>query len=582
MLRSLVIGNVALIERLELALGPGLNVFTGETGAGKSILLDAFALVLGGRAETSLIRSGEPKARVEALFDAGDHPGVSAYLEAHGLPVHEELVVVRELSREARNRCWVNGSLTTRRTLEGLGDLLVDLHGQHDHQLLLRCATHLGLVDDFGPKAHGERLARVRALVAEYRLVRARLERGDEDERARTVEREHLDFQIREIEEARLGPGEDEQLHDELRLLSGAESIREDLALALRLLDGDGEGEGGGVDALRGAAARLGRSGAVGELATRLEALSDEAQEVRGEVESMLDTVRIDPERLAEVEARMGVVHRLTRKYGRDVAAVLATLDELVARRQGLAQESQLGEEDEARRQELEAQLVRELPELSRERARQAARLGAAIQEQIRDLAMPEATVAVRLVREPDPAGLALEGERFRLHGDGLERAEIMVSTNPGEPPGPLARIASGGELSRVMLGLKAAMARLEVVPIMVFDEIDAGVGGETGKRMAEKLRTVSERCQCLCVTHLPSVAAAGTRQFQVSKSVDKGRTRVHVEVVEGDARERELARMLGAGESREGLELARDLLGLGADRRPAAKGRRAAARRGR
>jgi DNA repair protein RecN (Recombination protein N) len=187
--------------------------------------------------------------------------------------------------------------------------------------------------------------------------------------------------------------------------------------------------------------------------------------------------------------------------------------------------------------------------------------MGTAIQEQVADLAMPEAQVAVRLSRQLAEEGLALKGETFRLFSDGLERAEILVATNPGEPPGPLARIASGGELSRVMLAMKAAMAKLDVVPIMVFDEIDAGVGGETGRRMPEKLQMVSQNCQCLCVTHLPSVAAAGTRQIQVEKSVQEGRTRVQVREVIGSEREKELARMLGGGKSSNSRDLARDLL---------------------
>jgi DNA repair protein RecN (Recombination protein N) len=563
MLRSLVIRNLVLIEFLELEFGPGLNVFTGETGAGKSILLDAFSLVLGGRAETALIRAGEKAARVEGLFDVGDHSGVDAYLEAHGLPVEEELVLARELSREARNRCWVNGSLTTRRTLEGLGNLLVDLHGQHDHQLLLRSAYHLSLVDDFGSRAHAKRLEEACSLISEYRVLCSRLEQREEVERRRRVERDHLEFQIQEIEEAGISPGEDERLHDDLRLLAGAEEIREDLGVALRLLEGQ-EGEGGLPSLLRasGLLSSRGAGGAtLGDLGERLGDLIERVDEIRGEVAHLLETVQVDPERLAEQEARMGVIHRLTRKYGRNCEAVLVTLEELRERHRELVGGEAQGEADELRIRNLQELLQDLLPRLSREREKLARKMGTAIQEQVADLAMPEAQVAVRLSRQLAEEGLALKGETFRLFSDGLERAEILVATNPGEPPGPLARIASGGELSRVMLAMKAAMAKLDVVPIMVFDEIDAGVGGETGRRMAEKLQMVSQNCQCLCVTHLPSVAAAGTRQIQVEKSVQEGRTRVQVREVIGSEREKELARMLGGGKSSNSRDLARDLL---------------------
>lgn len=566
MLRSLVIRNLVLIEHLQLDLGPGLNVFTGETGAGKSILLDAFSLVLGGRADTAAIRAGEDVARVEGLFHVGEHTGVQAYLEAHGLPRDEELVLVRELNREARNRCWVNGSLTTRRTLEGLGNLLVDLHGQHDHQLLLRNHAHLPLVDDFGSRAHGRRLETIRRQIQEYREIRTRLEQREELERRRRVEREHLEFQIQEIEEAGLSPGEDEELHEELRMLSGAEDIRAALREASWLLEGgDDGGVVPGLQRAAGALAGVARGGdSLGGLADRLASLVEEADDVRNEVQDLLESVQVDPSRLAEKEARMGEIHRLTRKYGRDCAAVLETLEELRTRLGEIDADEARGDADLGRLEELAAALREGLPRLGKDRSKLARKLSRAVQEQIRDLAMPEARVEIRLSRQLEEGGFELEGEALRLFSDGVERAEILVATNPGEPPGALSRIASGGELSRVMLGLKAAMARLDVVPIMVFDEIDAGVGGETGRRMAEKLRAVSATCQCLCVTHLPSVAAAGTRQLQVVKRVEKGRTRVSVHPVEGEQRVQEIARMLGGGQGRESLDLARDLLARG------------------
>lgn len=583
MLRTLQIQNLALIERLELVLGPGLNVFTGETGAGKSILLDAFALVLGSRAETTMIRAGEHLARVEGLFEVGGHAGVRAFLEEHGLPVDDELVLVRELNREARNRCWVNGSLTTRRVLEGLGDLLVDLHGQHDHQLLMRTGTHLGLVDDYGNEAHHRSVAEARLRIREYREVRARLDQKAEDERALRVEREHLDFQIREIEEAEVSPGEDDRLHDELRTLSGAEEIRADLARALHFLAGDEDGDGA-ADLLARAAAAVrdagSRTGSLEALAEELERLADGLGEAQDELERHAEVIQLDPERLREVEDRMSLIHRLTRKYGPSCEAVLETLAGLRARLDEISGGAARRDQDQRLLLQLEADLAERLPKLSRARRRLAKKLGTAIQDQIRDLAMPHAEVEIHLTGEDDPAGLRLGAGRARLYADGLDRAEVLVATNPGEGPGPLAKVASGGELSRVMLGLKAAMARIENVPIMVFDEIDAGVGGETGKVMAEKLVAVSAGCQCLCVTHLASIAAAGKRQFHVSKAVGGGRTRVAVEQVEGRAREQEIARMLGASEASEGLELARGMLGLGGGaegRGRARKGRRAA-----
>ncbi len=578
MLRSLLIQNVALIDRLTLEFGSGLVVFTGETGAGKSVLLEAFALVLGQRAETSIIRHGQEAARVEALFDVGGQREVQDYLSASGLPVEEELVVVRELSREAKNRCLVNGSLTTRRVLEGLGDLLVDLHGQHDHQLLLRSSTHLKLVDDFGDRSHHEQVVRLRQRIAEFRTVDRELAEAEDASRGREIERDHLSYQVAEIDEVELGPGEDVRLQDELRTLAAAEGLREAVAQALACLEGDDEAPGAlaGLERATGELERLARTSTrLDELAARGLELSGLGRDLRDDLVRYVEGISLDPDRMRQVEDRLARIHRLTKKYGRTSVEVLARREELGKRLEEIRGETHAAEGLERRRSELVVELESLAPKVSATRDRLAAALGSQIQEHLADLSMPEAQVEVRLVREEAGEGLRTPAGTFHLWADGLEKAEILVSTNPGEPPGTLAAIASGGEISRVMLGLKAAMAKLDMVPIMVFDEIDAGVGGRTGLKIAEKLRAVSRRCQCLCVTHLPALAAAGDHQMLVEKTVEAGRARVSVREVRGEERERELARMLAGDTGPESLGLARDLLAGGGARDPGAEARR-------
>lgn len=564
MLRHLIIKNVALIEHLEVPFGPGLNVLTGETGAGKSILLDSFALILGERADTHLIREGQETARVEGLFDVGGDRQVVRYLEGCGVPIGDELVVVRELHRDARNRCFVNGSLTTRKVLQGLGHMLVDLHGQHDHQLLLRPAGHLRLVDDFGDAGHREAVGEVRARAGEFRQVRRELDEAIARLRHRDLERELLDAQIGELDEAEPVEGEDAQLQEELKLLSGAEGLQVALGSAMACLDGDDEVPGalGGLERAAEEVRRAtAKSGALADLVERLDEQAALLADLRDDLGRAAERVELDPERQREVEDRLAVLHRLARKHGVGADELEAVLQSLLDRRRDLEAGETRRDGLEARLAELEDELGPRVEDLSARRRVLAASMAEAVEGHLQDLAMAGARVEVRLERDEDPEGLPVAGARYRLREDGLDRAEILVATNPGGRPGGLKAIASGGEISRVMLGIKASLARLDMVPIMVFDEIDSGVGGETGHRIGEKLAAVSDRCQCLVVTHLPSVAARAGTHFRVVKALTGGRAEVRVEVVAGEDRVAEVARMLGAGEREGGKDLARALL---------------------
>lgn len=578
MLRSLLIRNVVLIDSLELQFGEGLHVFTGETGAGKSILLAAFRLVLGERAEVGLIRQGEAHARVEALFEYGGHPWIETFLETHGFPQGEELLLSRELHRKGRNRCWINGSLATRALLQELGDRLVDLHGQHDHQMLLRSENHLAVLDGYGSKNHRKRVEEASKAIQTYRKLEAWQRDREAAARRRRLTLEHLGAQIEEIREAELTPGEEEDLGAELKRLSHAEEAQRLLGEALQWLDGE-DSYPGALEGLGHVSQKLeeviAKTGAFQDLGTRLDAWIEELNDFRHDLEMGLREIPQDPARMQEVEDRMAEIHRLSRKYGNTTQEILSTLAAVEAEHRELSQDEQGESQKEADFQRLSQELGALLPAISQERQKLARKLSKAIEGQIRDLSMPGAQVQIALETQPDPRGLEAPGAPARrLYAEGFERARIDVATNPGEAPGSLSKIASGGEISRVMLGIKAALAQLEAVPIMVFDEIDVGVGGETGKKMAAKLHAVSRSCQCLCVTHLPSIAAVADRHYHVEKSTHSGRTHLKVIPLDEDQRVAEISRMLGGAGSAEGLGLARELMRPKDE--PARKGKRA------
>lgn len=555
MLVNLDIRDFALIDRLRLDLVPGLNVFTGETGAGKSLIVQAFTLLLGERASADVVRAGSERAGVEARFDPGQAPGLAAVLEEAGLPADDGeglLLVGREIGRKARdNRCTVNGRMATVTLLRDVGAGLVDLHGQHDHQRLLRSSEHLAVLDEVAGDSVLELRRRVEADVAELRrLERRRTELGS-GERERQREIDALRFQLDEIDEAELREDELGELEARHRVLANADRV-------LRLLSGVEEllgGDEGALERLRSLWRDLDELVSYDEGARGLRENFHEAvyllDEVAAEAERSRESVDCDGEALAAVEERLAVIERLTRKYGPTVADVLAVRAEAAARLEELTSGESSQEALLAALAVVRGRLARSLPDLSRMRAEAARRLEESVTLQLRELGMEAASFAVRLGREASgPAApgdaVTLGGETWRLWSDGTDRAEFLIAGNAGEAAGPLAKIASGGEISRVMLGIKAALASRDRVPIMVFDEIDVGIGGETAWKVADKLREVSRHCQCICVTHLPQIAAGADGHFQVAKRREGDRTVIGVRPLTQEERVDELARMLG------------------------------------
>lgn len=566
MLRELRIQNFAIIDHLELTFGRGLIIFTGETGAGKSIILDALDLLLGGRADVTLIRAEADLARVEATFHLTGperDPVHDILRRADLLEDPDYLTLSREVRREGRSVARVNGATVNLNLLKELGEALVDIHGQSEHLSLLNVRAHLGLLD---------RYADVQSLVHAYRqtyrqwqTVRRELDELRQAQRDADRRVEMLTFQAEEIETARLRPGEDEELRHERDRLANAEALALLAQQALAALDEGTPDSPAATDLLGQTTQALGKLAQIdaqqSALAQQAALLEESLADLARSVRNYLETIEYNPRRLEEVEERLDLIHRLTRKYGGTIAAVLAHAAEA---RQQLEHISNAGEriaQLETEEQSLLTRLSEQAQALSQQRRQAAEKLSRAIEAELDDLRMAAARFAVDFQLRPDPNGLPLpDGTRSAFDENGLDRVEFLIAPNPGEGLKPLARIASGGETSRLMLGLKNVLAGADEVPTLIFDEIDQGIGGRVGATVGEKLWLLGRRHQVLVVTHLPQLAAFGDQHFQVQKQVEDGRTLTRVTPLTGEARMLELAQMLG--EVSEGtLRSAHDLL---------------------
>jgi len=555
MLSTLRIRNLALCEDVTLEPGPGLNLITGETGAGKSLLVGALQLLLGERADRQIIRSGAESCSVDAVFHVGAVDAVARLLAEEGIdPCEEgELIVRRVVQVGGASRSFVNGSPARLQLLRGLGEILVDMHGPHDHQSLLRQEVQRQILDDYGGLTDG-----VRRFGEVHQRWRDALRRQDELERAEGAsdeERELARFQLAEIEQAELTPGEGERLREEHRRCAHAARIQE-LAGRCALLLATGE-EGTLFDRLAEVRRMLdelvGLDGAAAPFLGALEPIQSSVRDLAASLAERAERAELDPARQRELEERMALIHRIARKYGGSEEEALGCAAELRAKLDRWAGA-------EARRAELAREIAalaaelgeREL-ELRESRAAAARRLGDAVRARLASLGFAQAGFAVSL--EP--------GERTAA---GSDRVDFLLCPNPGEELRPLRLVASSGEASRVMLAIKTALAAQDRVPLLVFDEVDANVGGELAVRVGEHLRELARSHQIVCITHLPQVAARAEQHFRVEKDIAGGRTSVRVERVEGPRRVEELARMLGGGpaalQHARGLVAARDQKG--------------------
>lgn len=566
MLTELRIQNFAIIEDLTLELGSGLVTFSGETGAGKSILIDAVETLLGVRADASLIRAGDERATVEGTFRIPD----AAREQIHAILQREELLddpdylqIAREFRREGRNVVRINGRPATVALVRELGELLIDLHGQSEHLSLLRVPAHRLLLDRYA--AVERELAAYQKTYGQLQELRRELAslREAEADAARRIEL--LSFQVQEIEAAKLQPDEEASLRDERTRLANAESLAANATLALAALDESQDAEaatasdrmGAAVEAL-GALARV--DGSQAGLENRAQGLLDEMADIARELRAYLEQIEFNPKRLEEVEERLALLQNLKRKYGEDIAAIVAFGQRA---RKDLENISNAEERLDALQKgegELLARLAQEALALAAKRHGAADELSKGIEVELDDLKMEAARFGVEFGTTPDANGLEIGGQRVGFDAYGHESVEFMVAPNPGEGLKPLVKIASGGETARLMLAMKNVLARADHTPTLIFDEIDQGIGGRVGSVVGEKLWRLARAHQVLCVTHLPQLAAFGDQHFKVEKVVSDGRTQTQAVRLKDDARLNELANMFG--EISEGtLQSARELV---------------------
>jgi DNA repair protein RecN (Recombination protein N) len=547
MLRELSIRNLAVVEEAVVPFAPGLNVLTGETGAGKSIVVDALLLITGARAQLDWIRTGADTALVEAVFEIDPAGPVAALLDEAGHhPGDGQLVIKRELARSGRHRAFVNDGAATVGLLERLGELLVELHGQHEHQRLMEPARQLLLLDRFAEAL--DRRERVGALVRRWEEARAALDRLRSEMREGARQEDLYRFQLAEIDDVRLKDGEEEELRAERSRLQHAERIVAGLQETVGLL----------YEEPQSATTRLSRAATLLRDLSRYEpdaAASIEAiegaqaylEDVVGRARALRDRAVFDPERLEQIDARLDTIVKLKRKYGDSVAAILAHRQGAATALDRITRHDAIAEEMERGVAEAAAAAGAEAAALSQARTRGAERLERLIQKEIRGLGMEHGRFRVALRREPAAVGeLAAGLDGWRVGARGAESAELLLSANPGEDLRPLTKVVSGGELSRVMLAAKTVLAAADDVPVLVFDEVDAGIGGRVADVVGQKLAASATGRQVLCVTHLAPIAAYAGQHLLVEKRVARGATRTTVTLLPAAARVDELARMLG------------------------------------
>ncbi len=553
MLTELHIQNFAIIDKLDLRFGPGLIILTGETGAGKSIILDAVVMLIGGKADTTFVRTDSEAAFVEGVFQlrGPEKEAVHSILQREELMDDPNYVVLtREVRREGRNVARVNGRTVNVSLLKELGALLVDIHGQAEHLSLLDSRAHLGLLD---------RYAEVARPLSDYRqtyhtLLNLRRELNELRKTQADAERrmEMLTYQAEEVEAAHLKPGEDEELRKERDRLANAESLARNAQEALAVLEEGSPDTPAATDlvgqATQALAALAKLDPAQNELANQGEVLLDTMSDVIHSLRNYLEEIEFNPKRLDEVEERLDLIHSLKRKYGGSIPAVISSGTEARKQLETISNAAERVEELELEEAKLLEKLAQQGSVLTEKRTSAAISMGRGIESELDDLRMAAARFNVDFQTKLDPNGAPIQnGTRIAFDQNGFDRVEFLIAPNPGEGLKPLVKIASGGETSRLMLGLKNVLARADEVPSLIFDEIDQGIGGRVGMVVGQKLWNLSRMHQVFCVTHLPQLAAFGDEHYQVQKLIQGNRTLTRVERLDGEPRLLELSQMLGA-----------------------------------
>ncbi|GAC89712.1 DNA repair ATPase [Anoxybacillus flavithermus NBRC 109594] len=571
MLAELSIKNFAIIESLSLSFEKGLTVLTGETGAGKSIIIDAIHLLIGGRGSAEFVRYGETKAEIEGLFllEQDDHPCYSKCAEL-GIDISDGMIVLRrELTINGKSVCRVNGKLVTIATLREIGSTLVDIHGQHEHQELLDENKHLYLLDEYGGERIRDALEEYKALYAAYERVKRQLQKLNENEQQMAHRLDLLTFQLDEIQKAELQLDEDEQLMEERRKIVNFQKIYEALQSSYEAL----YGEQRGLDWIGLAMNHLDH---VSEIDSSLKQAQEVVsncyyllEEVAHQLREQLDQLEYDPLRLDEIESRLNEINHLKRKYGQTVRDILEYAAKVEEEIETIQHRDDHIHKLQTELQSITADLLVEAKHISELRMQYAKQLIDDIHQELKDLYMEKTTFDVvfrkRQGTYDDPL---LDGTPVKLQADGMDEVEFYISTNPGEPLKPLAKVASGGELSRMMLALKSIFSKHQGVTSIIFDEVDTGVSGRVAQAIAEKIYRVARHSQVLCISHLPQVAAMADTHLFIAKETKDGRTKTTVEALNEQEKINEISRMISGVEitdltkqhARELLQLAKKI----------------------
>lgn len=561
MLKKLHIQNYALIEKLDIHFGPGLTILTGETGAGKSIIIGALSLLLGERAKTDVIRKGASMAVVEGYFHAPETrewQQIARDNEFSG----EELLLRREIHDSGRSRAFVNDSPVSITLLSTIGDLLVDLHGQHAHQTLLKDDKHLDYLDNFG--VGFELRERMSQSYKRYRSLNNQLETLKQQDADLRKKQELLEFQVQEIEKADPKPGEEEALEKEERILQNSEKL---FQASNELTDLLYDGEGSVIERISTAESSLSALKDVDDLFIKwkndCESVRITVQEMIHSLQDFVDKIEFNPERLEEIRERLGLFTRLKKKYGATIGEVL---DFYVASKSELSQLESIEDEMAQATKALEEERVRMTQiaqELSEKRKTLALELESMIIAALEELGLKKGVFRIDLNQKPAPDGpVCVDGKCYAVESRGIDLAEFFISLNPGEDPKPLAKVASGGEISRIMLALKTVLAEADDIPVLVFDEIDTGISGRIASVVGKNLKDVAEKHQVVCITHLPQIASAGESHFSVRKVIKGERSLTRVQSLSDEERIQEIAKLIG-GEtvSESAIQSAKELL---------------------
>lgn len=538
MLQELSIKDFAIIDEIQISFQPKMTVLTGETGAGKSIIIDALGLLAGGRGSTEFIRKGKKKAVIQGLFTLPREANTYNILEEYGIDSEDgQIILQRDLYRGGRNICRINGMMVNLATLRKVGETLIDIHGQNEHQELMKPENHIDLLDEYDKKT-SELRNQYQVVYQNYRKLKLSMEKKEADEKAWAQRLDMLNFQVKEIGEAGLKINEEDELVEEKNKLDNFQAIHDALELSYQILSGEK------IDVVGNLGNAMNELSDISDLSENLQEINTKIsdafyslEDVARDISDELDSMEWNGERLNEIEERLELIHQLKRKYGDTIEDILHYHIRIVKELREMENAEQNSEKQE--RQLSEAlEKVKELAiKLSKQRKKSAKKLEKMIHEQLSALYMDKAVFEVKFLNNS------------KLYSKGIDKVEFYIQTNPGEEMGPLAKIASGGELSRIMLALKTIFSQKMGVTSIIFDEVDTGVSGRVAQAIAEKISQISNNSQVLCITHLPQVAAIADNHYYISKSVNDGRTETSLEELDEKQKIREIARMLSGSE---------------------------------